>query len=341
MRKILGEYIRVRENEYKILRKIPVSWNLRELSRISGVPYTTVHRFVRGFRKRGAIHFIPRYEKLGLTEYFLITSLDRVERLPPFTRLSRIAYATGRKMRIIRALVPYTLIEEYKRALNLKIYAEVRGFEVRFYRPDSPRTFYSDGVIKALFSQPLEEEVKGEVREWYPVNKAPDLIDLAVITGKLARGPFIENKAAYELVKRYDKSLPSISKQLLSYHVREHVKKKYWAYNSVNIFVDVNITPFKYYYFEGRDAPIVARLLTNMPFFSFAIIEKNKAVVFGQVPCSLMEKLYMLLSIFDIKMPFGEIVLRLSNFSIYVPVFTRFVEEGRWVWKDLLHTVIK
>ena len=331
-------YVELKDYEYRILREIPYSLSIRGLAKRANVPYATVYRFLQSFMEHGRIYFVPKYENLGLVDCIFFTSPDPIEKLPVYTINSRQAYTANSPIRVVRALLPPHLIPRYKKELDLDIYEEVLGWETIYYRINSPRTLYIKNVVLPMFTLPDPVETR-PVLKWNPPSKVPDPIDLALVAGKLAWSPLLPPSEVYNRVKSYIPELPDISPQLLSYHYRTHVTKRLWKYNGVGFFFNSAVVPFRYYFFKGRDAHIVARILIDLPFFTLALIDEGKSVVVGQLPCSYLSQFYRLISSFDIEMPFGEIVMGSRNYGQWIPPLPLLVEDGRWVWREIEYVV--
>lgn len=92
--------------------------------------------------------------------------------------------------------------------------------------------------------------------------------------------------------------------------------------------------PFRVFYFEGNEAHIVARILINLPMFMTALIDTKNSLVVGQPPGYIYEKLYKIISMFDIEMPLNEPILSVENMSKYILRFWKFVDRNKWIWKE-------
>ena len=177
------------------------------------------------------------------------------------------------------------------------------------------------------------EELSKPVKEWSYSYNAPDPIDLAIILGK-QKHPYKSLLSIIRRVRKYDSNFPILSKQVLSYHYKKHVLK-YWVYNTVNLYLDSAYVPFRLFYFEGPEAHIVARILVRFPSFYRALIDKEKAIVFGQPTGYILENIYKIISMFDIETPMGDLIVSLENISRFIIPLWKFVENKKWIWNDM------
>lgn len=132
--------------------------------------------------------------------------------------------------------------------------AVVRGFEHPSWSPVDSFSLYDDkqkllcpDFMKAYKNMSTYEY---PVETWSSDESTVDKVDMAVICGRMLN-PFMRVGKALERARRYDKSLPRLSTQALSYHVKHHVRPV-WLHNTVNFYLDIRKYPLRVYYVEGE-----------------------------------------------------------------------------------------
>ena len=109
-----------------------------------------------------------------------------------------------------------------------------------------------------------------------------------------------------------------------------------WRGNTALIFADMRIVPIRIYYFEGRDAPLYARLLCQLPGAFSATIDVNKAVVIAQFLCYYDEHIMCEAEGFRVEMPYGYFVQSSINIARIIPKYWQYVENKKWVFREEL-----
>ncbi len=132
--------------------------------------------------------------------------------------------------------------------------AVVRGFKHPSWSPVDSFSLYDDkqkllcpDFMKAYKNMSTYEY---PVETWSSDESTVDKVDMAVICGRMLN-PFMRVGKALERARRYDKSLPRLSTQALSYHVKHHVRPV-WLHNTVNFYLDIRKYPLRVYYVEGE-----------------------------------------------------------------------------------------
>ncbi|RLE63781.1 MAG: hypothetical protein DRJ38_06750 [Thermoprotei archaeon] len=331
----------ITSKEWQILNAIRYSWTVRELARKAELPYSTAWRILNSIGKKGKVYFMPNYKNMNLLPLAVITKKDvRITEVSSYTVSIREIYGLKTKRKLIYALIPSPYVNKFIDTLGLDDIIVVRGYEYIRWTANSGFFVYvpNVGVLMPVYGN-IEETLP---KYAYPVEKyeglkAPDKIDLAIIQGKM-RDAFMTPSNAIKHAIRVDPSFPRISKQLISYHALKHVKARYWRGNTINFFYPMDKIPIRIWYFKGRDAPIISRILVSIPSFFTATIDVEDALVIGQPPCYMLEDLYKwIFTLFeDVEMPLGDLVMSSKNIRRFRPRLWMFVDKGKWMWIDEL-----
>ena len=329
------EVIKLNKVEWKILNEITYSWTIRELSRKTNLPFSTLYRYLKSLRAKGSIIFQPDYRKMNLLPTCMLIPDTPLKEVPTFTFSLRKVYGLKPYI-LITALLPPSFINKYLNSLDADILFIVRGYEYLRWQLNTGFTLYfpNEGLLLPVFDNVIHfiKEASRPIEKWEESLDSPDVIDLAIIQKKM-RDPFIRAKDAIEQARKVDPTFPRITKQAISYHVKKHVKNM-WLGNTIHFFFDTSHVPMRIYYFEGKDAAAVARTLVNIPGFFNAVIDDDKSLVVGQPPCHIHENIHKLFSMFDIDMPLGDIIISSSNISNTIPWLWRYTKDGVWIWRD-------
>jgi len=299
---------RVTLNEWKFIRSLTSAWSLRDIARKSRLPVSTVYRILHRFYKKGHVYFILDHRKVNLITLILILPCQSVKKAPPFTVSVRRIYNFG-TYTLVTALIPPPLIEKYIDQFNVEPLITVRGYDYLRWSPLSELSTYDPvlRVIKPVFDfEKVRKHYNYLVEPWNRGLVAPDVYDLVLIQGRL-RDPFARPVKIYREARRRDLSLLKVSEQVLSYHFNKHVKTM-WKGNTAIVFNDVRIVPVRIFYFEGRDAPVFARILSQLPGFYAAIIDVKGSIVVGQPPYYYDEYIMRGAEGFDVEMPFSYFI---------------------------------
>jgi len=283
------------EITWRILKAVETSLTIMEISRKSNVNISTVSRVLSEI-KQGSKGITTRFEinmeKAGIISVATI-SKKFVERLP-YLQSFRTLRVLGRKFYLYTALLPSErMIDEWLSNFEEKSLT-VRGLERRFWSPSSPSTVYSEGFVQGCPEQvtvserdpPMLPEIEATIDE----------IDVLLYWEK-SRWPFISLREIARESKKYLGR--EISHQVLSWHFRNHLLKL-WNGNRIRLYVDLNRVPYRLLYLEGRDAPAIARALTQLPWFHTAYIDFDRAIISGQPPCESMLPFFKQLGELDV-----------------------------------------
>lgn len=339
---ILGELLpKISEREWRVLKAATRAWSIRELSRLSGLPLSTVYRILKRFTEKGKFKFLIDFKKANLLPLIAVFPKLKIRVAPPFTRAVRVVYSMG-SYTFVSALVPPPFIEKYLNSFSAEPIFVVKGYEYIMWSPLSPLTEYSVELKKPIPIFDFESLVKQYdylVEPWSNGYRAPDIYDLVLLQGRV-RNPFARPLTIYSEARRLDPSLPAVSEQVLSYHFNKHVKAM-WRGNTALIYADTRVLPIKVYYFEGRDAPLFARLLCQLPGAFSAIIDIDRAAVIAQYPCIYEAYIMREAEYFKVEMPCLPFVQFGSSMVKKVPELWKFVEDNKWVFKEELAVKIR
>ncbi|RLE80360.1 MAG: hypothetical protein DRJ36_02305, partial [Thermoprotei archaeon] len=73
-----------------------------------------------------------------------------------------------------------------------------------------------------------------------------------------------------------------------------------------------------------------ARTLVELPYFHSSLVDENRAIVLAQPLCSLQPRLYKLFREFNVRLPFGELIMEL-RLEKTIPDYTQFFQDGKWI----------
>lgn len=333
---MMCNYVKLSRNEWKFIYSMEDSLNLQEISRKTDLSYSNVYHIYNNLRARADFFFHIDYKKINLLPILvLINANETLEYVNNFVISIRKIYGVH-SYYLVYALVPYIYKREYIDSFDVEPVVIIEGLEVVKWRPSYNSCVYmpSKQILVPVFNSWIEniKELSKPVKEWYSSSQAPDPIDIAIIMSKI-KHPYRPLLKIIRNLRKYNPNIPVLSKQVLSYHYKQHVLK-YWLYNTVNLYFDFNLVPFRLFYFEGPDAHIVARILTRYPMFYRALIDKDKAIVFGQPPGNIFENIYRIISMFDVEMPLGDLIVSLENMARFITPLWKYIENNKWIWID-------
>jgi len=344
---MIRDIIKNNEEKLNILLNIPQARTLRELARLSGVSLSTVQRYMAKLKRYGMLKFVPNDAYFGLIRLAVLFSHSKkvnvgYSQLPIGTMSIRNFVGVGRKILLITAYLPHVFVDTYLAELFSIIDCEVLGIvhakEYLAWKPEASvlKMYRSDKrlELRKKVYETLEESKKPVY--YRPNNRTPDSIDLKILTGKLAFGPYgrIGNQLAQ--LEKYFRESWNISKQAISYHYHSHVLKG-WKYNTYHFYLPHEKVPFSLLYLVGEEAPALARALMIIPHSLSAYVEEKSAVMLVQYPDILQRYLYEVASTAKVEIPYGPFIMDLS-LSRYIPPFWRFVEgkakKWKWIWPE-------
>ncbi|MCD6457859.1 MAG: hypothetical protein J7K82_03330 [Thermoproteales archaeon] len=325
--------------EWKVIYNATIAWSTRELARKSELGFSTVRKVLKRFYKKVSIVFIPNFKLLNLLPIAVLAEGDQnvmdLKYTPEFTVAARKVF--GRETYIFyTACLPPIFIKKYINELRAEPLFVVKAYEYLRWRADNEFTQYIPELktIIPILDKILNLYDKSlyTIKPWEENDKAPDVIDLAIIQAKMINA-FITPGKAIEHARKVYPDFPRVSRQVVSYHYNRHVRNM-WLYNAVKLFRDMRQVPIRIWYFEGREAPALAKILVNIPSFFAAFIEQGKSLVVCQPPCPLHLNIYKIISSFDIEMPYGDLVMSPESIARVMPKFWMFARNGRWVWPE-------
>jgi len=328
-----GEHILIDDKEWRLLSHLKRAWTIRELSRLSGIPYSTVSKVLERLKRFAKFKFTVNLREAGLISLHVFLPGGSAVEPPPYT-LQKIDLEGRQRITMLTALIPPSLAALYLESFTEEPLAVVRGYEVHYWEPASPFSVYEEGRLKpcysfyenpALYSAPVEV-YSGNVR-------APDKVDLVIISMKLA-DPFMRPGTVVNIAARFDPELPELSNQTLSYHTVHHVRERLWAGNAVCFCLEKFKVPRRVFYLHGRKAPMVARMIVKLPGFMYAAVDVDSAVVVGNPLCAYFEHLYRLFIDLGVELELGDLVADVKSRVNYVPMLWRNTEKRRWIWPD-------
>jgi len=337
----LSDQPRVTPNEWKIMVAATRAWSIRELARISGLPVSTVHRTLRRLEEKVKICPLFDFKEINLLPVFVAFRRLDIKNAPPFTFSIRDIYNIGGAYTLVGGLVPVPYVDKYVESFGEEPLFVVRGYEwLRWHPEGGLSTYLPDEECMA----PVFNFDRARKRYDYPLEvwrgdlSAPDIYDLILIQGRMYDA-FARPLKIYKSARKLHPDLPEVSEQVLSYHFNRHVKRL-WRGNAPILLMDVQYVPIRVFYFRGKDAPVFARLLSQLPGAFSATIDVDGALVVGQFPCSYDENVMKEAVGFDLEMPFGYFVQSSSDSRRVKPCFWLWVEEGRWVFNEEMRVPI-
>ena len=330
-------FVKLNAKEWTFIEALEYSLSLKDISKITKLPYSVVYRIYQRLKSRASFYFMTDFKKMNLLPLYIFFNGDqKINYVNSFTVSLRKVYGS-KTYNVIYAMVPYVYYDEYVRSFGSEPVTIIKGLETVKWRPSYGSCIYFPykKVLLPVFDTWLNniEELSRPVVDWPYSYDAPDPIDLAIILGK-QKHPYDSILSIIRRIRKYDSSFPILSKQTISYHYRNHVLK-YWLYNAINLYLNSACVPFRLFYFEGPEAHIVARILVKFPSFYRALIDREKAIVFGQPPGYVFENVYRIISMFDVEMPLGDLILSLENIRRLIKPLWRFVENKKWIWRDI------
>ncbi len=326
--------------EWEFIQALTQARTLRELARKTGLSVSTAWRIFNNLYKKGAYYYIFNTRKFGLCYLAVISTYPEngENEWPQGTLTVRKIWGL-KPYTLFSALIPCTFVSEYIKSLNADIVTVIRGLEVYRWRPDSGGSILMPGKgLMPFLSKTLEELYFKEKNAVPPKElpdriEAPDPIDLAILVRKLQAGPFARPIEGVKYAASVDPLFPRVSEKTVSYHYRRHVLPG-WLYNTFIPYLPITDVPLRVFYFEGREAPALARILINLPYFITALVDVNASLLTGQTPPWMMETVYRVISSFDVEAPLCQLVMSSRSIAKFIPHLWKFLKETRrgWTW---------
>ena len=292
------KFVTLRDKEWRVVRAIPESLTISEVSSRSGLPQYEVSRILSyktGLRAKAEIRFEINYRKFGILKVSTISTRDIKE--VPYMRSKRIVRIMGRKYYLYAGLLPEDeeILDKWLAHFEEESIV-VRALERAWWDPRSEATVHTNGelcgVVDKLRELANDNSIRIVERKVFSLDEA----DAAILIAKLVWAFNSLRKAEAYSEKYLGKRIPH---QTLSRHFRRHVLKA-WKGNRIRLYRDLNEIPYKLIYIEGNDAVRVARALVQLPWFHTAYLDVNKALVSGQPPCESALPLCRVLGEYDI-----------------------------------------
>ena len=288
----------------------------------------------------GRFKFVPDDGYFGLVRV-AVFSLEGVVpgRLPPGTVAVREFLAAGSRVVAVLGLVPFELRSRFLGELGgeMRLDFVVEAWEYRTWAPREGLMVFSSPTQYVHVMDRLWEVFEGERARGPPRYVAgprvPDEVDLKILAGKLAWGPFARPGEILARVSQFTGERAAYSRQVVSYHYRRHVLPG-WVCNTFHMFVDASEVPFVAAVLRGREAAALARVLVYLPYSGVAYVGDGCAFYLGQVSCRALRDFYALVSSADVEFPFGLMVMKF-HLKSWVPFLWRFLGErgGKRVWR--------
>jgi len=330
------------KKEWEIIEALPEALTIRELAEKSGVPLATTWRLIKKLYGEGRFHFVVDFRKLGLSQIAVISHFSEDYSEWPYGTLS-IRRLFGKAPYLLHsAIVPEIFVDKYVKSLNADVITVVRSLEHYKWKPNIGSLHLPEigliplmaGRLWDMFFEQKNIKPPASSLDHVPV---PDPIDLAILVKKIQSGPFVKPFEAIKYAVSKDPHFPLVSEKTVSYHYRKHVLPA-WQYNTFTPYFPLREVPIRIYYFEGREAPAIARILVNLPYFITALIDTDKSLLTAQAPSWMEETIYQVISSFDVDTPLCHMVMSNESIAMFVPYLWRFLRrKGKgwsWQWID-------
>jgi len=333
------QIIKFSKKEWEIIEATPEALTIRDLAKKSGVPLATTWRLVNKLHEKGKFQFVVDFRKLGLSQIAVISHFSDEYAEWPYGTFS-IRKIWGNSPYLLHvAIVPEIFVNKYVKSLSTDVVTVVRSLEYYKWKPNVGSLHLPEiglipimaGRLWDMFFEQKNARPPAPSLDHVPV---PDPIDLAILVKKIQSGPFVKPFEAIEYAMSKDPQFPSVSEKTVSYHYRKHVLPA-WQYNTFIPYFPLREVPIRIYYFEGREAPSIARVLINLPYFLTALIDTDKSLLTAQPPSWMEETIHKVISSFDVDTPLCQMVMSSENIAIFVPYLWKFLKrKGRgWSWK--------
>lgn len=342
-------YIVFKDIEWKLINKAVFALRKTDLARELGVSVTYVNKLLRNLLAKAYITPVIDYRKIGLANLVLFLDPDNRYTFPIYTNyVTEIREMGGRsRYKFVKALVPYEHLEEYLSNFDKYIEDRIIGHELNLFSIVDREFYFTPRLDDSgsVYLVPAFDMAKIK-REWLDpptrptVFSVPDPIDLAIITMRKTRDPFMRAVTAVKLAMKNSYILSSYLEnvkhlnQHISYHFREHYPK-YWLGNTALIAYNVNSNPPILIHLKGEDHYIVARALSKFPFISNSIVGEDASTVMGYLVASYFKDITSLLYRFEV------------DWNVYFiwghpwhkyPRFYEYIEKTRggwrWTWRE-------
>ena len=334
--------IRFSKKEWEIINVLQDSLTIRDLAKKSGIPLATTWRLVKKLYEKGKFHFVVDFRKLGLSQIAVISHFSDGYTEWPYGTLS-IRKIWGNSPYLLHAaIVPEIFVDKYVKSLNTDVVTVVRSLEHCKWKPNGGSLHLPEIGLIPIMAGRLWDMYFEQKNVKPPVPRLdhvpiPDPIDLAILVKKIQLGPFVKPFEAIKYAMSKDPHFPLVSEKTVSYHYRKHVLPA-WQYNTFIPYFPLREVPIRIYYFEGREAPALARILINLPYFITALIDVDKSLLTAQPPPWMEVTIQQVIASFDVDTPLCQMVMSSESIAKFVPHLWRFLRRrGRgwsWQWID-------
>lgn len=318
-------------NEFMLLKLFSYCRTIRELSRRSNLPFSTVYKTLERLKTKAFFRFIPDFRMMNLIFVFaLFDEKTEALRENPFT-ICQGRLIGKRSFVFMIFLLPFTFLDIFLKSLEEKPFILVKGLEINTWKYEQ-NLFYFD-YTRNFLNINLEDilelypKYSQKLSKWKPSYDAPDVIDIGIVLSKY-RKPFGKVYTLIKMLRAYDPSFPLISRQVLSYHYTKHVLEKYWLFNTIFFKTE----QFQALYFEGDETHIIGRILVKIPYLHYSLIDSGRSVVVGSFPAQEIEKIRYVISKFNVSMPLGVLSSSFNEICFRTPRLWRYIRDKKWCW---------
>lgn len=305
-----------------VLRALERSLNIRRLANVSELPYTTAVRRLREISRKFSLRLLLRFEKLDLVPLAVLSKAEVSP--PPFTTL-KVAASGVESFTVYAGLVPAGYAERFVRDAGGGVV--VRGLELLYWTPSS---LAGGGPF-----DPSSPDLLALPAEPAPAGKAPDAVDLALLSYKL-NSPFMRASAAYGRALAAGGGLPELTRHAVAYHWRRHVLPYAVGARAYPVRSD---EPLLIFYLEGWRSHAAARALRGLPGFRFALVDRGRSLVFAQLDARQRSELYAVVRSVGARLPIGELIS--EKIEHYRPHLWECVVRRSWLYKPTGSRVTK
>lgn len=325
------QYLTFSPNEWRVLSAAVESLKLSDIAEKTGLPYTTVASIIKRLKNKIKITFVPDYYRMGLKPVSIfLKNFVEIKNVPPYTLAVRRLYGL-KSYTLITGLVPEKYVDMYIESFPEEPITYIVASDTFYWTPKSKLTAFlpNFNVVVPKIDKNVIYKIAAEKYEKREVEKAKlDSLDVLIIVWKMNYA----FKKLTDIIKEAARKYPEfygLKRQVLSYHFERHVLPL-WKLNSIRAYLDFSMVPFRIYFFEGSEAPILAKVLTQLPYFYISNVDVDRAIAFAQPPCSMYKNIYKIISMFDVEMPLGEFVMDSRNLlKRFTDLITMF-RDGEW-----------
>lgn len=342
-------YIVFKDIEWELINRAVFALRKTELARKMGVSVTYVNKLLRDLLAKAYITPVIDYKKMGIANLVLFLDPDKRYDFPIYTNyVTEIREIGGRfRRKVAKALVPYEFLDEYLSHFGGGIRDVIVGHELDFFSIIDRDFYFTPRLDDSgrVYIVPAFDETKIEGERLPPpkppVNhRTPDPIDLAIISMRKTKDPFMRAVTAVKLAMKNSYTLSSHLEdvnhlnQHVAYHFKEHFPK-YWLGNTTLIAYNVRGTPPIHIHIRGEDHHVVARMLSKFPFISNSIVGEGSSLAMGYLLAPYFKKLVSILYRFEVDwniyFTWGHPWQRYPRFYEYVE---RDRSRWRWTWRE-------